>query len=45
MNAYTAPTLVKSGNAVRETLNGSPNVAAESTFSKPKSAGFVGYYL
>ena len=45
MKAYTTPALVASGNAVRDTLNGSPNIAAESVFSKPKTAGFVGYYL
>ena len=43
--AYPAPTLVSTGNAVRDTLNGSPNLAPESMFARPKTAGCVGYYL
>jgi hypothetical protein len=42
---YTAPMLVPVGEIVRETLDGSPNSASESLFSKPRGAGAVGYCL
>lgn len=42
---YTAPMLVPSGDVVRETLSGVPNIAAESFTSKPLGGGALGYFL
>lgn len=43
--AYITPTIVASGNVVRETLNGVPIKAPESQTSRLGMAGEVGYYL
>lgn len=44
---YATPTLVTSGNIVRETLSGNNPAPSEgsSTFNKSGGAGSVGFYL
>lgn len=42
---YAAPMLVLSGDVVRQTLRGVPNIAPESLTSKPLGSGALGYYL
>ena len=42
---YTTPMSVTSGDIIRETLGGSPNIAPESPVSKRLGGGALGYYL
>jgi hypothetical protein len=41
---YAAPSVINSGNVVRETLGG-PVSGAEGQIKEPLSAGSVGFYL
>lgn len=42
---YMSPMLSDAGRAVRDTLNGWPNVGIETMTSRVVGAGAVGYYL